>query len=199
MESKPPFQDMPTLIDCLNAQLCRMVFSPKDEWFLREMDDKSSRYSALKIPLQRNPPIDVATEEDRLELVEHHKDVFIVTVPDAIGGFLSLMKDRCAIALIKDQWDDVVSMPFHKNDEYGEKFNRELLTLEELGITKKIIAQYTINNDCASLGRVRKPTAPPVPLRLALGAIIILACGCLFALLTLGTENFSYYCLPKRL
>lgn len=171
-----PFSDLTTLFSCIEKEMCKLVVSPEDEWILAHMVDPLSRYNPLVVILSRNPPIKTGSFGESLRLIQATSNFYLVTPPNDKNFIEEILKKKCALTLVKDEVD--YYFPFAEANSY-KVFEKQLKQLRQSGILKKLISRYPLKDECGQ--SQKKTTAPPVPLRLGLGAIVIWCFGLLMA------------------
>lgn len=194
---KLPFVDMISLANCIKADRCQLVVTrPHDDWFLQLLEDDNSVYQPLKIALQQRSYITVKNSEESFALITGNRgSKILAAAPDIPATFMKFVRSGvCPLVFIKDNsGNDDCYYPFSPADPSQDQFYGQLRLLHRSGLMEKMTKKYQPEMKCERDARTKRTTAPPVPLRLALGALVILLVGLIAAGLALMVEASSKF------
>lgn len=189
IDSKPPFRDFSSLLDCLREKRCKMIFQTEDPWFQILLKDRSLRFYAIKETFSENPPLQVSSYTDVFEAIKQTSDIFLVSEVMSLLDLRKVGVNTCPLYLVGVS--ESLRYIFTKSHPYLKQFNRRAKLVEGSGLMTPLIRKYvSLDSPCDVRQKTR---ANPVPLRFVFGAACVLILGLTLAAILLMLEKLSQY------
>lgn len=184
-----PFHNFASLVECLNAGVCRMVLSPYADWFTMEIERaKSADFVALRTALSHNPPLMADTVAQTLRFISDSQRHFVVSFPFEVDGHLG---SNCTFSLVP--YDLAVgsrsTFVFRKGDPTALQIGKALRSLQGLGLDKKIATDSRSIDRCR--GFTTKTGVTPIRIDSLLGIFIVLLVGLFLAAILVLFERLT--------
>lgn len=196
VQSKPPFSDLDSLIDCLRTAKCRLIVNDKiHSWFLKEKPDRSDSFFVFNEIMKEHPPLYTDKLTDLYKKIESTEDIYLVTGATSASDSAVLLKEHnnfCSLILF-EYYTDTFYL-FRLNDPLVKSVNLGINLVERSGILAKIRQTVPQMKRCRlqdNLSESKKTSASPVQLRWISCAISVSSSGFLLAIVTLLCELLS--------
>lgn len=198
-----PFSDLNTLVECVEKKQCTMITTTSGNivWKAVIASPPGNIYYRMNLALRNNPVIVVNSTKQMLTAILQTQSRFLVTFPHSLSRLAEVSfrneDSSCKFATI--YFESVVeTFAFRKRDKLNREFNGFMEKLNEAGIIRKLVENYTDQYTCQKVRNLEKLSVLSLPIDLFGSHIYLLLGGFSFAILGFLGEKVSHLWKNKR-